>query len=176
MTDLCFTDRMHAVSGHSFLRSVREMCDEKEGRSNLSPVITIPPMFHFHSCVLCGRTTDSGPIRGRSCKPTRRIRRCDACVELRGSEDVPLQWGKFASGVCLRSSVTARRQLFGKRTGEVRTDWAAWTELCSECGQPMSVQPLRHKRNIRPRQQATLQTLAGKSNGNGSDNLNQDRS
>jgi len=80
-------------------------------------------MFHFHSCVLWGRTKGTRPIRRRSCKPTRGIRQwCNAGVRLQGSEDVPMQWGKFFSGFCLRSIVTARRQRFGKITGEVRTD------------------------------------------------------
>jgi len=113
---------MPSVGTGSFVAYVK--CVMKQnGRSNLSPVITIPPMFHFHSCVLWGRTTDTGPIRGRRCKPTIGIRQgCDAGVMLQGSENIPLQWGKFASGVSLRSTVTARRQRFGKRTGEVRTD------------------------------------------------------
>jgi len=59
-----------------------------------------------------------------------------------------------------------------RELGRFVLTWAAWTEMFSNCEQPMSFQPLRHT----PFQQATLQTLAGKSSGNGSDNLNQDRS
>jgi hypothetical protein len=111
---------MLSVGRGSFVAYVKCVM-KKNGRSNLSPVITIPPMFHFHYCILWGRTTDTGPIRGRRCKPTRGIRRCDDGVRLQGSKDIPLQWGKFAIGISLRSIVTARRQRFGKRTGEVRT-------------------------------------------------------
>lgn len=118
-------------------------------------------MFHFHSRVLWGRTTDTGPIRGRICKPTRGIRqRCDAGVRIQRSEDVPLQWRKFASAVCLRSTVTARRQLLGIELGRFVLTWAAWTEMFSNCGQPMSVQPLRHTRNTRPCLRAPLHLSA----------------
>jgi len=123
MSDLCFTGSIHAVSGHRFLRSAREMCDERSGRSNLSPVITFPPIFSFHSCVLWGRTTDTGPIRGHSCKPTRGIRQWyDAGVRLHGSEDVPLQRGKFAPGFCIKVHCYSQATASPKENWGVRTD------------------------------------------------------
>jgi hypothetical protein len=76
----------------------------------------------------------------------------------------------------IRSIVTARRQRFGKRTGEVRTDLdrldrdvlKLWTiNVSSTTSTNAQYQALST---------ATLQTLAGKNRGNGSDNLNQDRS
>jgi hypothetical protein len=87
-------------------------------------------MFRFHSCVLWGRTKDNGPIKGRSCKRTRGIRQwCDAGVRLQGSEDVPMKWEKFRFW-SLRSTITVRRQCFGKRTGEIRTDLGRAGQRC----------------------------------------------